>query len=189
MDITTSALPVHDEGTLYTSWISQPTPATFQPLTQWTTCPEYISHETVSCQYTGDMYVQPMCQGYTVVGPPSVLTYTPQPLLTNFATRSASTGVTTQIEYTDQPAPVTYFPWAQQISTFPSSTHTIPYQSSPNAFQGTQFVPIPIPLSESAQPETDDPRLVTNSMPIEKLLQEEDNDSYMLSHSLSIEGL
>ncbi|MCQ4079018.1 hypothetical protein FK519_30155, partial [Klebsiella pneumoniae] len=56
-----------------------------QPLTQWTTYPDYVSHEAVSCPYTADMYVQPMCPSYTLVGPSSVLTYTSQPLITNFA--------------------------------------------------------------------------------------------------------
>ncbi|KAE8592589.1 hypothetical protein XENTR_v10018801 [Xenopus tropicalis] len=190
MDIPTTALPLHDEGALYTGWISQPPSAAFQPLTQWTTCPEYISHETVSCPYTGDMYVQPMCQGYTVVGPPSVLTYTSQPLLTNFAARSANPGVATQIEYTDHQGPLTYIPWAQPIATLPGATHTIPYQTTSTTFQGTQFVPIPISLPEPVQQDLDDTRRVTNDLPMEKLLQEnEDNESYALSHALSIEGL
>ncbi|OCT70447.1 POU domain class 2-associating factor 1 [Xenopus laevis] len=188
MDIPTSALPIHDEGALYTSWISQAPSAAFQPLTQWTTCPDYISHETVSCPYTGDMYVQPMCQSYTVVGPPSVLTYTSQPLLTNFATRSSNPGVDTQIEYTDHQAPLTYIPWAQPISTLPGATHTIPYQTTPTTFQGAQFVPIPVSLPEPVQQDLDDTRRVIGSM--EKLLQEDaDNESYVLSHTLSIEGL
>ncbi|XP_041424495.1 POU class 2 homeobox associating factor 1 L homeolog isoform X2 [Xenopus laevis] len=190
MDIPTQALPIHDEGALYTSWISQPPSAAFQPLTQWTTCPDYISHETVSCPYTGDMYVQPMCQGYTVVGPPSVLTYTSQPLLTNFATRSTNPGVATQIEYTDHQAPLTYIPWAQPITTLPGTTHTIPYQTTPTTFQGAQFVPIPISLPEPVQQDLDDTRRVISNMPMEKLLQEdENNESYVLSHTLSIEGL
>ncbi|MEE6484470.1 hypothetical protein FKM82_013878 [Ascaphus truei] len=190
IDIAASALPIHDEGTLYTGWISQPSSAAFQPLTQWTTCPEYISHEAVSCPYTGDMYVQPMCQGYTVVGPPSVLTYTSQPLLTNFTTRSTPSGLATQMEYTDQQAPLTYFPWAQPFSTVPAATHTIPYQTAPATLPGPQFVPIPISLPEPVPHELDDTRRVINNIPIEKLLQEDDdNDSYVLHHTLSIEGL
>ncbi|KAM4651328.1 POU domain class 2-associating factor 1 [Discoglossus pictus] len=189
MDGTASALPVHDEGTLYTSWISQPS-SSFQPLTQWTTCPEYISHETVSCPYTGDMYVQPMCQGYTVVGPPSMLTYTSQPLLTNFATRSATPGVTTQMEYMDQQAPITYFPWPQPIPTLPAATHSIPYQTAPTTLQSPQFVPIPISMPEALPQELDDSRRIISNIPIEKLLQESGaNESYVLNQALSIEGL
>ncbi|XP_053307382.1 POU domain class 2-associating factor 1 [Spea bombifrons] len=189
-ELTTSPLPIHDEGTFYTSWISQPPTATFQPITQWTACPEYISHETVSCPYTGDMYVQPMCQGYTVVGPPSVLTYTSQPLLTNFATRSTAPGIATQIEYTEQQTPFTYFPWAQPIPTLPATTHTIPYQPTPTPFQGQQFVPIPISVPDPVPQEQNDTRRELSSMPIEKLLQEdEENDSYAIHHTLSIAGL
>uniref|UniRef100_A0A8C5MJZ1 POU class 2 homeobox associating factor 1 n=1 Tax=Leptobrachium leishanense TaxID=445787 RepID=A0A8C5MJZ1_9ANUR len=187
--VTTSTLPTHDEGTLYTSWISQPPPAAFQPLTQWTTCPEYISHETVSCPYTGDMYVQPMCQGYTVVGPPSVLTYTSQPLLTNFTTRSATPGIATQIEYTDQQAPFTYIPWAQSIPTIPSTSHTIPYQAAPAMLQGQQLVPVPISVPEEPQ-DRDDARRELNNISIEKLLEEdEENESYAIQHTLSLAGL
>ncbi|XP_063292073.1 POU domain class 2-associating factor 1 [Pelobates fuscus] len=187
--VTTSALPLHDEGTVYTSWISQPPTAAFQPLTQWTTCPEYISHETVSCPYTGDMYVQPMCQGYTVVGPPSVLTYTSQPLLTNFTARSATPGIATQIEYTDQQAPFTYIPWAQSIPTIPAASHTLPYQATPTML-GQQFVPIPISLPEPVPQEHDDTRPEMNNISIEKLLQEdEDNETYAIQHTLSLAGL
>ncbi|XP_075046892.1 POU domain class 2-associating factor 1 [Mixophyes fleayi] len=187
LDATTSLLPIHDEGTLYTGWISQP--SSFQPLTQWTTCPEYISHETVSCPYTGDMYVQPMCQGYTVVGPPSVLTYTSQPLLTNFTTRNTTPCVATQIEYADQQTPVTYFPWAQTIPSIPAASHSIPYQAAPTAIQCPQFVPIPISLSDPIPEEPDDSRREINNS-IDKLLHgEEESDSYVLSHTLSIEGL
>lgn len=85
MDVAASALPVTDEGALCSGWISQPSPTSLQPLTQWTTYPDYVSHEAVSCPYTADMYVQPMCPSYTLVGPSSVLTYASQPLITNFA--------------------------------------------------------------------------------------------------------
>ncbi|XP_075694907.1 POU domain class 2-associating factor 1 [Rhinoderma darwinii] len=187
-DATTSLLPIQDEGTFYTGWISQP--PTFQPITQWTTCPEYISHETVSCPYTGDMYVQPMCQGYTVVGPPSVLTYTSQPLLTNFTTRNTTPCVTTQLEYAEQQTPLTYFPWAQTIPSLPTATHPIPYQTTPTTIQSQQFVPIPISVPDSVQEELDESRRDINDLPMQKLLQgEEDNNSYVLSHTLSIEGL
>lgn len=188
LDSTTSLLPIQDEGTFYTGWISQP--SSFQPITQWTTCPEYISHETVSCPYTGDMYVQPMCQGYTVVGPPSVLTYTSQPLLTNFTTRNTTPCVATPLEYADQQTPLTYFPWAQTIPSLPTATHSIPYQATPTTIQSQQFVPIPIPVSDSVPEELDESRRDINNLPMEKLLQgEEGNDSYVLNHTLSIEGL
>ncbi|XP_053545799.1 POU domain class 2-associating factor 1 [Bombina bombina] len=188
MDATTSALPVHDEGTLYTGWISQPSTASFPPLTQWTACPEYLSHETVSCPYTGDMYVQPMCQGYTVVGAPSVLTYTSQPLITNFTTRSVTPGITNQMEYIDQQAPLTYFPWTQSIPTLPAAPHSLQYQATPPTLQGPQLVPIPISLPVPAPQEQDETRRDINNISIEKLLQEaNDSESYVLNQTL--EGL
>ncbi|KAG8569336.1 hypothetical protein GDO81_014373 [Engystomops pustulosus] len=187
MEATTSSLPVQDEGTFYTGWISQP--PSFQPITQWTTCPEYISHETISCPYTGDMYVQPMCQGYTVVGPPSVVTYTSQPLLTNFTTRNTAPCVAPQLEYTEQQTPLTYFPWAQPIPNLPPATHSIPYQTTPTTIQSQQFVPVPLPIPEPVPEELDASRRDINNLPIEKLLHEEGNDPYVLHHTLPIESL
>lgn len=78
-----SASTVTEEGTLCAGWLSQPAPATLQPLTPWTPYTEYVSHEAVSCPYSADMYVQPVCPSYTVVGPSSVLTYASPPLITN----------------------------------------------------------------------------------------------------------
>lgn len=78
-----SASTVSEEGALCAGWLSQPAPATLQPLAPWTPYTEYVSHEAVSCPYSADMYVQPMCPSYTVVGPSSVLTYASQPLITN----------------------------------------------------------------------------------------------------------
>ncbi|KAM9299396.1 POU domain class 2-associating factor 1 [Gastrophryne carolinensis] len=188
LETTTTALPIHDESILYTGWISPP--PSFQPLTQWTTCPEYISHETVSCSYSKDMYVQPMCQSYTVVGPPSVLTYTSQPFLTNFTTGNSTQCVTTQLEYVDQQTPLTYFPWAQQIPSLPAETHSIPYQANASTIQSPQFVPVPISLPDPVPEELSDSRRDIHNMPIEKLLKgNEENDSYTLHHTLSIEGL
>lgn len=85
MDAAAPALPGPDEGALASGWISQPSPTSLQPLAQWSPYPDYVSHEAGSCPYTADMYVQPMCPSYTLVGPSSVLTYTSQPLITNFA--------------------------------------------------------------------------------------------------------
>ena len=78
-----SASTVTEEGALCAGWLSQPAPATLQPLAPWTPYTEYVSHEAVSCPYSADMYVQPVCPSYTVVGPSSVLTYASQPLITN----------------------------------------------------------------------------------------------------------
>lgn len=85
MDAAAPALPGPEEGALASGWIPQPSPSPLQPLAQWSPYPEYVSHEAGSCPYTADMYVQPVCPSYTLVGPSSVLTYTSQPLITNFA--------------------------------------------------------------------------------------------------------
>lgn len=83
LDMEVSASTVTEEGTLCAGWLSQPAPATLQPLAPWTPYTEYVSHEAVSCPYSADMYVQPVCPSYTVVGPSSVLTYASPPLITN----------------------------------------------------------------------------------------------------------
>lgn len=89
LDMDASAPMVTEEGALCASWLSQPAPATLQPLAPWPPYTEYVSHEAVSCPYSGDMYVQPVCPSYTVVGPSSVLTYASQPLITNVTVRHA----------------------------------------------------------------------------------------------------
>ncbi|NXS14130.1 OBF1 factor, partial [Neodrepanis coruscans] len=94
MEVAAPAVPVPDEGALASGWIPQPSPTSLQPLPQWSTYPDYVSHEAVSCPYSADMYMQPVCPSYTLVGPSSVLTYTSQPLLTNFAVSPEHQGVT-----------------------------------------------------------------------------------------------
>ncbi|XP_064029227.1 POU domain class 2-associating factor 1 [Pogoniulus pusillus] len=188
MDVSSSALPVTDEGALCSGWISQPSPTTLQPLPQWTTYPDYMSHEAVSSPYTSDMYVQPMCPSYTLVGPSSVLTYTSQPLLTNFAPRSTTPAVVPQLEMAEQQPPLTYFPWAQPLSALPAST--LQYQPASSTLAGPQFVPMPISIPEPGPQELEDARRAIGTLPIEKLLlEDEDNDTYVLNHALSVEGL
>lgn len=88
-----AASTMTEEGALCAGWLSQPAPATLQPLAPWTPYTEYVSHEAVSCPYSADMYVQPMCPSYTVVGPSSVLTYASQPLITNVTVRHSRVGL------------------------------------------------------------------------------------------------
>ncbi|KYO35724.1 POU domain class 2-associating factor 1 isoform A [Alligator mississippiensis] len=186
MDVTASALPITEEGALCSGWLSQPSPASLQPLTQWTTYPDYVSHEAVSCPYTADMYVQPMCPSYTLVGPSSVLTYASQPLITNFAPRSTTPAVVPQLEVTDQQAPLTYFPWPQPISALPAST--LQYQPASSTLPGPQFVPLPISIPEPAPQELEDARRVINTLPIEKLLLEDDDNDTIL-HIYAAKGM
>uniref|UniRef100_A0A8B9BHT1 OCA domain-containing protein n=1 Tax=Anser brachyrhynchus TaxID=132585 RepID=A0A8B9BHT1_9AVES len=186
MDGAAPALPVTDEGALCSGWLSQPSPTSLQPLTQWTPYPDYVSHEAVSCPYTTDMYVQPMCPSYTLVGPSSVLTYTSQPLITNFAPRSATPAVVPQLEVSDQQPPLTYFPWAQPLSALPAST--LQYQPASSTLPGPQFVPLPISIPEPAPQELEDARRVIGTLPIEKLLlEDEDNDTIL--HIYAAKGM
>ncbi|XP_034864788.1 POU domain class 2-associating factor 1 isoform X1 [Mirounga leonina] len=188
LDMEVSASTVTEEGALCAGWLSQPAPATLQPLAPWTPYTEYVSHEAVSCPYSADMYVQPMCPSYTVVGPSSVLTYASQPLITNVTTRSAAAPtVGPQLEASEHQAPLTYFPWPQPLSTLPTST--LQYQPPAPALPGPQFVQLPISIPEPVLQDMEDPRRAMNSLTIDKLLlEEEDGDAYALNHTLSVEG-
>uniref|UniRef100_A0ABI7XAQ5 OCA domain-containing protein n=1 Tax=Felis catus TaxID=9685 RepID=A0ABI7XAQ5_FELCA len=188
LDMEVSASTVTEEGALCAGWLSQPAPATLQPLAPWTPYTEYVSHEAVSCPYSADMYVQPMCPSYTVVGPSSVLTYASQPLITNVTTRGAAAPtVGPQLEGPEHQAPLTYFPWPQPLSTLPAST--LQYQPPAPALPGPQFVQLPISIPEPVLQDTEDPRRAINSLTIDKLLlEEEDGDAYALNHTLSVEG-
>ncbi|XP_042332463.1 POU domain class 2-associating factor 1 [Sceloporus undulatus] len=184
-----SPLPVVDDGTLYSGWLAQPTPTTLQPLTQWTAYPDYVSHEAVSCPYTGDMYVQPMCPSYTLVGTSSVLTYASQPLITNLAARPSSTpAVMPHLEMMDQQGPLNYFPWTQPISTL--SAPSLQYQTAPTALPAPQFLPFPISVPEVVPQELEDARKDLGDLSMEKLLLEDGNHgTFDLNNSLSVEGL
>lgn len=71
-----------DVGGLCTGWIAQTTSTTaLQPLSHWT--PPDQHHDPAIPPHT-DMYVQPICPSYTVVGPSPMLTLH-TPLFTNFA--------------------------------------------------------------------------------------------------------
>ncbi|NXU19940.1 OBF1 factor, partial [Pardalotus punctatus] len=186
VDSAVPALPGPDEGA--SGWISQPSATSLQPLAQWSPYPEYVAHEAGGCPYTADMYVQPVCPSYTLVGPSSVLTYTSQPLITNFAPRSAAPAVVPPLELPEQQPPLAYFPWAQPLSALPASPLQYPPASS--SLPGPQLVPVPISIPEPAPQELEDARRAIGALPIEKLLlEDEDSDTYVLSHALSVEGL
>ncbi|XP_077776020.1 POU domain class 2-associating factor 1 [Podarcis muralis] len=188
-DFVTSALPVMDDGSLYSGWLTQPSPASLQPLTQWTTYPDYVSHEAVSCPYSADMYVQPVCPSYTLVGTSSVLTYASQPLITNFAARPTSTpAVVPHLDVMDQQAPLSYFPWTQPISTLPAPS--LQYQPASTTLPAPQFLPLPVSIPDPVPEELEDSRKEMGPLTIEKLLlQDENNGTYDLSNSLPVEGL
>ncbi|XP_048369530.1 POU domain class 2-associating factor 1 [Sphaerodactylus townsendi] len=188
-DLVASSLPITDETSLYSGWLAQPVPTSLQPLTQWTTYPDYVSHEAVSCPYTADMYVQSMCPSYTLVGTSSVLTYASQPLITNFAARPSTPAVVPHLDAMDQQPPLSYFPWTQPISTLPAPS--LQYPPASTALPGpSQFVPPPVSVPETVPQELEDPQKEMGTLTIEKLLlQDENNGAYDLSNSLPVEGL
>ncbi|KAM3654616.1 POU domain class 2-associating factor 1 [Ammospiza maritima maritima] len=183
-----AALPGPEEGAVASGWLPQAPGTPLQPLAQWSPYPDYVSHEAASCPYSADMYVQPVCPSYTLVGPSSVLTYTSQPLITNFAPRSSAPAVVPPLEVTEQQPPLPYFPWAQPLPALPASS--LQYPAASSSFPGPQLVPVPISIPEPAPQELEDARRAIGALPIEKLLlEDEDNDTYVLSHALSVEGI
>ncbi|XP_051012396.1 POU domain class 2-associating factor 1 isoform X2 [Acomys russatus] len=186
--LATYSTVVTEEGTLCAGWLSQSAPATLQPLAPWTPYTEYVPHEAVSCPYSTDMYVQPVCPSYTVVGPSSVLTYASPPLITNVTPRNTATPtVGPQLEGPEHQAPLTYFSWPQPLSTLP--TPGLQYQPPAPALPGPQFVQLPISIPEPVLQDMDDPRRAINSLTIDKLLlEEEESNTYELNHTLSVEG-
>uniref|UniRef100_A0A8C5TAV0 POU class 2 homeobox associating factor 1 n=1 Tax=Malurus cyaneus samueli TaxID=2593467 RepID=A0A8C5TAV0_9PASS len=188
MDAAAPAPPGPDEGALASGWISQPPGTPLQPLAQWSPYPDYVAHEAGSCPYTADMYVQPVCPSYTLVGPSSVLTYTSQPLITNFAPRSAPPAGVPPLEVTEPQPPLAYFPWAQPLPAVPASP--LQYQPAPSTLPTPQLLPVPVSIPEPAPQELEDARRAIGALPIERLLlEDEDSDTYVLSHALSVEGL
>ncbi|XP_060107045.1 POU domain class 2-associating factor 1 [Heteronotia binoei] len=188
-DLVAPSLPVTDETSLYSGWLAQPPPASLQPLTQWTTYPDYVPHEAVSCPYTADMYVQSMCPSYTLVGTSSVLTYASQPLITNFAARPSTPAVVPHLDVMDQQPPLSYFPWTQPISTLPAPS--LQYPAASTALPAPQFVPLPISVPEPVSQELEDARKEMGTLTIEKLLLQDENTSsaYDLNSGLPVEGL
>ncbi|KAM4885639.1 POU domain class 2-associating factor 1 [Sylvia borin] len=186
MDAAPPALPGPEEGALASGWIPQPSASPLQPLAQWSPYPDYVSHEAGSCPYTADMYVQPMCPSYTLVGPSSVLTYASQPLITNFAPRSTTPAVVPPLEVPEQQPPLSYFPWAQPLSALPAST--LQYPAASSSLPGPQLLPVPISIPEPAPQELEDARRTIGALPIEKLLlEDEDNDTIL--HIYAAKGL
>ncbi|KAK6469266.1 NF-kappa-B inhibitor delta-like isoform X1, partial [Huso huso] len=201
-----------EDGTICTAWIAQPSAATLQPLTHWAPCPEYLPLDGSAPTYTADMYVQPMCPSYAVVGPSSVLTYTSTPLFTNFAEphkqenhpgiknaipwaqdlyflsqpRHPAPSPIPQGELQDPQAQVAYFPWAQPISALPAQAFQCPSAATP--FTSPQLVPLPVTVPEPAAQELEEAHRTLGSMPIEKLLQE-DQDRDTILHIYTAKGM
>uniref|UniRef100_A0A671M760 POU class 2 homeobox associating factor 1 n=1 Tax=Sinocyclocheilus anshuiensis TaxID=1608454 RepID=A0A671M760_9TELE len=167
-----------DVGGLCTGWIAQTTSTTaLQPLSHWT--PPDQHHDPAVPPHT-DMYVQPICPSYTVVGPSPMLTFTHTPLFTNLATMSTSSSSLPQVEVPD--SSLTYIPWAQPLSTI--STLTTP-----------QFFPVPLTLPViSPEPEpqqVETPQAPEGTLALEKLLEEDEGqkEPYICNSSLFSEDI
>ncbi|KAJ8397193.1 hypothetical protein AAFF_G00440270 [Aldrovandia affinis] len=141
-----SDMPVSENGAFCTGWIAQPAPAGL-PMTHWS-CPDYLPLDHPSPAYTTDMYVQPVCPGYTMVGPSSMLTYTHTPLFTNFGARAPASTSLPQMDLAVD-ASVRYIPWAQ-------------------------------PFTALSTPALEQARATVASLPLERLLEEDDDSDTIL---------
>uniref|UniRef100_A0A671MAQ2 OCA domain-containing protein n=1 Tax=Sinocyclocheilus anshuiensis TaxID=1608454 RepID=A0A671MAQ2_9TELE len=177
-----------DVGGLCTGWIAQTTSTTaLQPLSHWT--PPDQHHDPAVPPHT-DMYVQPICPSYTVVGPSPMLTFTHTPLFTNL-TMSTSSSSLPQVEVPD--SSLTYIPWAQPLSTISSSVMQAP--SMPAALTTPQFFPVPLTLPViSPEPEpqqVETPQAPEGTLALEKLLEEDEGqkEPYICNSSLFSEDI
>uniref|UniRef100_A0A672KVX6 POU domain class 2-associating factor 1-like n=1 Tax=Sinocyclocheilus grahami TaxID=75366 RepID=A0A672KVX6_SINGR len=158
-----------DVGGLCTGWIAQTTSTTaLQPLSHWT--PPDQHHDPAVPPHT-DMYLQPICPSYTVVGPSPMLTFTHTPLFTNLATMSTSNSSLPQVEVPD--SSLTYIPWAQPLSTI-----SVPLT-----------LPVISPEPEPQQVET--PQAPEGTLALEKLLEEDEGqkEPYICNSSLFSEDI
>ncbi|XP_051966407.1 POU domain class 2-associating factor 1 isoform X2 [Xyrauchen texanus] len=179
---------VVDVSGLYTGWLAQPTStAAVQPLGHWSS-PDCQHHDPSS---TTDMYVQPICPSYTVVGPSSMLTFTHTPLFTNLGTMSTFNSTLPQ-EVPD--SSLTYIPWAQPLSTISSPVMQAP--SIQPTLSATQLFPLPLTLpvvsSELEPQHMEPPQATEGTLALEKLLEEEDEghkDTYICNPSLFSEDI
>ncbi|XP_028825905.1 POU domain class 2-associating factor 1 [Denticeps clupeoides] len=141
-----------DVGAVYTGWIAQPPPTTLQPMAHWSPT-EYLHPDST------DMFVQPVCPSYAVVGASSMLTLAHTPLFTNFGTISSSPSTLPQMDL--QEKPLTYIPWAQPLA--PLSGPAV--QCSPCS----PSLPMSMPM---VLPEPSPQQLENTRTSLEKLLQE-----------------
>ncbi|XP_064158096.1 NF-kappa-B inhibitor delta-like isoform X1 [Anguilla rostrata] len=173
-----SDVPAVENGAFCTGWIAQAAPAAFQPLAQWP-CQEPLTHDPSGPAHTTDMYVQPMCPSYTVVGPSSMLTYTHTPIFANFGARTATS---TSLPQVDLPADtsVTYIPWTQPLATVsPPGVQCAPGTAP---FSGPQLVslPVPLPFPEPDPLQLEQARATVAHLPLERLLEEDDDGDTIL---------
>ncbi|XP_060744691.1 POU domain class 2-associating factor 1 isoform X2 [Tachysurus vachellii] len=163
-----------DVGALCPGWVAQPSStAAFQPLGHWAPS-EYFQHEqslSTLPPLTSDMYVQPVCPSYAVVGPSSVLTFAHAPLFTNLGTISSSSSGLPQIDVQD--GSLAYIPWAPPMSPCPQNV-------------APQPLAMPVPVSEP-EPQQKEPAPTSDgTLALEKLLEEDEDqkEPYACSPSL-----
>ncbi|XP_024300647.1 POU domain class 2-associating factor 1 isoform X2 [Oncorhynchus tshawytscha] len=190
---------VNDVG-LCAGWIAQPAATALQPMNHWS-YPEYLQQHdpttstTTTLPLTTDTYMQPMCPSYTVVGPSSMLTYTHTPLFTNFGTLAPTSTALPQVDLQD--SVLTYIPWAQPLTTIPSSG--VQFASHPATLAGSQLLPMSMPVTPTMpqqdpqpQPLEQHPAGAEEPNPLEKLLEDQDQDdkyTYVNSSSIFIPGV
>eukprot|EP00062_Callorhinchus_milii_P021231 gi/632977746/ref/XP_007905517.1/ PREDICTED: POU domain class 2-associating factor 1 [Callorhinchus milii] len=182
-----------EDVSFHTTWSPHPASAGLQPVSQWPPCLEYPTHEPVNAPYMQDISGPPLCSTYTVVGAPSVGSYT-QPLVNNFGMncqlRAPTPTVLPPLEFTDQPSPLSYFSWSQTFSSLPAPTPTptLPCHTACPQPVPSQFVPMPLSVPEPEVMELEAARRTIGNMPIEKLLQQdEDNDTIL--HIYAAKGM
>ncbi|XP_067222058.1 POU domain class 2-associating factor 1 isoform X2 [Chanodichthys erythropterus] len=179
-----------DVSGLCTGWIAQTTSTSaLQSLSHWT--PPDCQHHDPSIPSHTDMYVQPICPSYTVVGPSPMLTFAHTPLFTNLATVSTSSTTLPQVEIPD--SSLTYIPWAQPLSTISSPVMQTP--SVQAALSASQLFPVPLTLPVlSAEPEpqqVEPPQSPEGTLALEKLLEEDEGhkEPYICNTSLFSEDI
>ncbi|XP_016379347.1 POU domain class 2-associating factor 1-like isoform X1 [Sinocyclocheilus rhinocerous] len=177
-----------DVSGLCTGWIAQTTSTSaLQPLSHWT--PPDQHHDPAIPSHT-DMYVQPICPSYTVVGPSPMLTLH-TPFFTNLATMSTSSSALPQVEVPD--SSFTYIPWAQPLSTISGSVVQAP--SMPAALSAPQLFPVPLTLpvySPELEPQqVETPPAPEGTLALEKLLEEDEGqkEPYICNSSLFSEDI
>ncbi|KAM4628328.1 POU domain class 2-associating factor 1 [Polymixia lowei] len=147
------------DGVLHcTGWRAQPTATAvgLQPaLTHWSSpdCNQPDpSVQTLaypaSSSLTADMYMQTLCPSYTVVGPPTMLTYTHAPLLTNFGTIPVAPAPASHPQVDLQDSGLTYIPWAQPLTTLSAMpTSGVQLKACSAGLPGSPLVHMPLPMS------------------------------------------
>ncbi|XP_078282728.1 POU domain class 2-associating factor 1 [Rhinoraja longicauda] len=171
-----------EEGTFHTTWLPQPSSASLQPVSQWSPCPSYPPHDAVDSPFMQDMCMPAACPSYTMLGPPSAMPYSSQPLQGNFTGNCQSRAPTpaglSQMDLSGQQQSLNHSPWNQPLSALPAPG--TPCQAGPLPPLPPQFVPLNISIPEPGLLELEDARRTIANMPIEKLLQQdEDNDTYV----------